>query len=681
MSARAEQKKGSDPSSSQLRIRAQDAEPGAPTRVHGEEAIVVVGGGIAGHALCRAIEGTRLSHRPDLTIFSDESAAPYDRVRLSEAISGSGPAALELAPLSWYGDRGIALYLGDRVTRIDRGASCVVTEGGRTVPYDRLVLATGSRAIRPRIPGIDDPRCFVYRSLEDVHALSDAIDEAVASAVIGGGLLGLEASKVLLDRGHTVHVIESGERLMPRQLDAASAESLQIQIENMGVVVHAREQVTAIERTGDRLRLRLLGGRTLIVDLVVVAAGIRPCDELAHAAELDCDPGGGIIVDDFLRTSDPKIYAIGECARHRGLTYGLAGPCHEMARAVAQSFFVRATRFERGDVSCRLKVLGVDVTAIGDYEGRHERVVAGGVDGSRVVHVDGGRLVGAVSVGAWPERDDVELAVARRVKISRPELEKFRRTGNLLGGGTIARPSSWPRDTIVCACAAVTSGEIVKLRDQGITDIAGIAKATGATTGCGSCQPLVEAIVSRSKLVSGRRAWGLLVLSIVAIAVGVVLGLGPRLRLTIHAVDAWQTVDWFWRRHLLKQVTGFVAVGLIVPGFLLSLKRRARWPKAGHFNLYRAVHAGLGVLTLLAVAVHTGLRLGMNLNLVLVTCFLTANLAGAIVGVLASLESRALSSTGRFARRFRARAALLHVLLLWPLPVLLALHVLASFYF
>ena len=297
--------------------------------------VVVVGNGMVGLRFCEDLCDADWSDRFDIVAIGEEPHAAYDRVHLSDFFSGRSAEDLTLAPVEWYEDKGIPLHRNERVVSIDRNARCVSTGRGRRFRYDALVLATGSSPFVPPIAGRDRPGVFVYRTIEDVEAIREYAAHARVGAVLGGGLLGLEAAKALVDLGLETHVIEFAPRLMPRQLDSCGAEMLARSIRELGVHVHVDQNTQEIRGNGRAQSLHFADGRALDVDMVVISAGIRPNDELARTADLTVGDRGGFVVDDSLRTSDPLIYAIGECALWNGSIYGLVGPGYSMARIVA----------------------------------------------------------------------------------------------------------------------------------------------------------------------------------------------------------------------------------------------------------------------------------------------------------------------------------------------------------
>src|SRR5439155_133815 len=329
--------------------------------------VVVVGNGMVGHRFCERLATHDRGRRLRIVCFGEERRAAYDRVHLTAYMSGKNADALVVADAAWYASCGITLHLGERVIEIDRTARTVVSSAGRRVAYDALVLATGSAPFVPAIPGVETPGVFVYRTIEDLDAIRAWSARARRAAVIGGGLLGLEAAKAVHDLSLEVHVVEFAPRLMPRQVDTAGGEVLRRKIAALGVHVHTGMQTQAILGTDAVTGLRFAAGDDLVVDMVVVSAGIRPRDELARTAGLEVGPRGGIVVDAQLRTSDPDVFCIGESALAGGMIYGLVGPGYEMAEVAARRLCGdEDASFAGADLSTKLKLMGVDVASFGD---------------------------------------------------------------------------------------------------------------------------------------------------------------------------------------------------------------------------------------------------------------------------------------------------------------------------
>jgi ferredoxin-nitrate reductase len=500
-----------DPTSRQAELKAtairvepiRSAPPAGRARGEGRapRRLVVVGGGMAGQATVE----TLLAHGEiewDVTVVGAEPEAPYNRVLLSSMLAGAvGDAELALKPPQWYADRGVALRLGVPARLIDPLACTLELADGEQLPYDELVLATGSRPFVPPIPGVELPGVHVFRTRADARSILADARDARRAVVIGGGLLGLEAGRALQQRGVRTTVIHLAGHLMEQQLDPTAASLLSRALRGLRIRARTSAITEAIEGADRIERVRLAGGETIDADLVVIAAGIQPEVDLAATAGLEI--GRGIIVDDELRTSVPGIRAVGECAEHRGRTYGLWSPLLEQTRALGASLADRPAAFLGSTPATTLKVAGIDLFCCGRVQlgddddellsldtrrGHYRRLLVG----------DDGRLAGAILLGDLTDAQQLRRLLTGGEPVP-PEL--------LDGFAAGARPTSalehGDPSINVCSCQDVTRGEIVHaIRDRALTTVAQVAEHTRATTGCGGCRPDVErllAVTNRSR--------------------------------------------------------------------------------------------------------------------------------------------------------------------------------------
>ncbi|MGK2870535.1 MAG: FAD-dependent oxidoreductase, partial [Mycobacterium sp.] len=348
--------------------------------------VVVIGHGMVGHRFVEALRARDTDGTWRVTVLSEETDAAYDRVGLTGYTEHWDRARLALPGNDYAGDNGVVLHLGLAAREIDRAAKTVTLADGRPLEYDALVLATGSYAFVPPIPGHDLPHCHVYRTLDDLDAIRAAALTASDSktpvgVVIGGGLLGLEAANALRAFGLSTQVLEMSPHLMAAQLDGAGGALLNRMIRGLGIEVHtgvSTDSIAPIQKNkplrksqdDDSVRVTLNDGSSIDAGLVVFAAGVRPRDELAREAGLDIAQRGGVLTDLSCVTSDPSIYAIGEVAAIDGRCYGLVGPGYTSAEVVADRLLGGAAEFPEADMSTKLKLLGVDVASFGDAQGR-----------------------------------------------------------------------------------------------------------------------------------------------------------------------------------------------------------------------------------------------------------------------------------------------------------------------
>ncbi|MCG5214942.1 nitrite reductase large subunit NirB [Streptosporangium sp. KLBMP 9127] len=450
--------------------------------------VVVVGYGPTAHRFVETLRGK--GFEGSITVLGEEPRPAYDRVALTSYLDGKS-----LADLTYPEPGDVTVRLSARVAGIDRQARVVTTEDGHSEPYDVLVLATGSSPFVPPVPGHDLPGCFVYRTIDDLDAIRLAAQDATSGIVIGGGLLGLEAADALRGLGLATHVVEMGPWLMPRQIDEGGGVVLRNHVEALGLTVHTKAGVDAIEAGPDGSVARLVkpGGEAVEAQIVVFSAGIRPRDELARQAGLAVGERGGILVDEGMRTDDPAIYAVGECALAGGMVYGLAGPCFTQAEVAVDRILGGTAAFTGADLSTKLKLLGVDVASFGTLDGALDVTFmdpVGGVYKKLFVSDDARTLLGGICVGDAGPYTSLRPLVGRELPASPTEL---------LFAGTGGVNVDLPDDAQVCSCNNVTKGQICEaIAEHSLTDVPGIKACTRAGATCGSCVPLLKQILVSS---------------------------------------------------------------------------------------------------------------------------------------------------------------------------------------
>ena len=473
--------------------------------------LVVAGHGMVSHRFVQAAVERGLTERYDLVVIGEEPRAAYDRVALTSFFSVESADELSLLPEGEYADPRVKLVLDTPVVSIDREAQKVVLGNGEVQGYDVLVLATGAGPFVPPVPGKDLDGCFVYRTIEDLEAIREASKTATVGAVIGGGLLGLEAANALVQLGLETHVVEMAPRLMPVQLDQAAGSTLVRHIEKLGVTVHTGAATEAVlgDEAGKVTGLALKDSEPVPAEIVVFSAGIRPRDLLARESGLDVAERGGILVDEQMRTSDPAILAIGECAAPGGMMYGLVAPGYQMAEVAVDALLEGPGAFTGADMSTKLKLLGVDVASFGDAfattEGSLELVFADAVAGiykklvvatnedGEATHLLGGILVGDASAYGIL-RPMVSSGMA--LPANPEEL--------ILPASRGALQIGMPDEAVVCSCNNVTKraildhvSEDVETGDHVCENVACVKSCSKAGSTCGSCVPVVKNLIEQ----------------------------------------------------------------------------------------------------------------------------------------------------------------------------------------
>jgi nitrite reductase (NADH) large subunit len=464
------------------------------------EPLVVIGNGMVGHRFCAAMAERGGTDRYQIIVLGDEPRPAYDRVNLSKYFAGKTADDLALTSHGWYRENNITLYTGRRASRIDLAGRVVHTACGSRIPFSKLVLASGSFPFVPPAPGMDKKGVFVYRTLEDLDAIQAYSRGGTSAAVIGGGLLGLEAAKAVRDLGLKTSVVEAAPRLMPRQLDEAGAALLLRAIQRQGVDVLLGRMTEAVLGNGSAQGLRFKDGETLDADMVVVSAGIRPRDELARECGLLLHPRGGVVVDDALATSAPGVYAIGEVAAHRDMVYGLVAPGYDMAEVLAQRLMGEEARFRGADLSTKLKLLGVDVASFGDpfavaddVESVEFRDAVTGIYKKVLVSGGGKRVVGGILVGD----SSAFGTLAHYARTGDPLTMPVAELVGVGDGGAAASSGTLPDSAQVCSCNNVTKAQLCEaIRTQELRTPAAVKSCTRAGTGCGGCMPLVTELLN-----------------------------------------------------------------------------------------------------------------------------------------------------------------------------------------
>jgi len=466
--------------------------------------LVVIGNGMAGARTVEEILALGGADRFEITMFGDEPTGNYNRILLSNVLNGSNHEEdIFLNPLEWYTRNNIRLHAGMRAAGLLRRAKLVYGEDGEAEPYDKLIIATGSRPFIPLMEGTNmvdgsfKPGVFVFRTLEDCREIAAYANGKGSAAVIGGGLLGLEAARGLQNFGLQVNVVHLAGHLMEQQLDSGAGAILKASMEKLGVKVLLRKSTAAILGPDRVMGLRFADESTLDCDMVVISAGIKANWEIAAGCGLTVERG--IVVDDQMRTDDRDIYAVGECAQHRGRTYGLVAPLWEQAKVLAAHITGKNTKaaYHGSKIATKLKVMGVEVASMGIVEPQDDDdEVVQFSEPKRGTYkkliIREGRLVGGILLGDISKAAYLMQAFDRNTPLPEERLQLLFDIGDPPKQVTFEEMSA---DTQVCNCNGVSKGALVACVNAGKRSAKAVMDATRAGMGCGSCKCMVSDIV------------------------------------------------------------------------------------------------------------------------------------------------------------------------------------------
>ncbi|MFE4706171.1 nitrite reductase large subunit NirB [Peribacillus simplex] len=458
-----------------------------------KQKLALIGNGMAG---VRCIEEI-LKIQPDrfeVTVFGSEPHPNYDRIQLSNVLQGATTIDdITINDWNWYKENNITLFSGETVTNIDTAKQIIYSDTNREVEYDQLILATGSIPFILPIKGADKKGVTAFRNIEDCEKMIEYSKNNKKAAVIGGGLLGLEAARGLLNLGMQVDVIHLSEYLMDRQLDPTAGKMLQRELESQGMNFYLGKQTQEVLGEIDVKGLRFSDGEEISADLVVMAVGIKPNVQLAKNCGIPVNRG--IIVDDYMETGIPNIYSVGECAEHREMVYGLVAPLYEQGKVLAKRICGQEGKAYEGSVlSTKLKVSGVDVFSAGEiFEDEQAKSIKEFNEWNgtyKKVMIRNGKISGAVLFGDTKESNNLLSMINKNADVS-----EYLKVGTS-GEPSVSLVTSMSHEEIVCGCNGVTKGDIVTaIESKGLTSIEEVKGCTSASRSCGGCKPLVGDIL------------------------------------------------------------------------------------------------------------------------------------------------------------------------------------------
>ncbi len=643
--------------------------------------IVIVGSGPVGVQLAQQL--IERGFKGTIKLFGDEPWRPYNRIKLSSLVAGELTFKDILLP-EFHKEQKNFHFIHQRIAEIKPDQKTILDERGKAYLFDHLVFCTGSSPWIPNVQGISLSGVYVFRNLNDAQKLMARSVRTRKTVVVGGGLLGLEAAKAMQRNNTQVVLVHQSNRLMNRQLDVEAGAIVKRAVEGHGIDVVLNAGVRAINGSHGVESVELRNGKTIKCDTVIFATGIQPNIELARKAGVKVKRG--VLVDDHLLTNQNNIYAVGECAEHNGEIYGLLAPGMEQAAILADRFCGGDSHYTGSISATQLKILDLPVFTVGWVGDEFENLI----DQTLVYYSPNGdyrkiflkrnRIKGIIAVGECAEKSRLQEAVTKDLRVYPWQVSRFKSEGRLWPEEDTVHVREWPATALVCNCRSVDKGTLVDAQLSGCSSVEQLAQCTGASTVCGSCKPLLADLVGtpvepEPVLATGRPLMSMVLASLILAALAFLVP-GPSYS------ESYQTVSWleqFWTDSLLKQITGFSLLGLSVAGVLISLRKRITRLNFGGFPWWRFIHTVMGFLALVVLYLHTGFELGSNLNFYLMSNFVLLAVAGALAGLVIASETSA--RMGYMGKRVRQWLTHSHIVLFWPLPMLLGFHVLSVYFF
>lgn len=640
--------------------------------------VVIVGAGPVGVRVLRELR-RELPNTP-IVLFGDERYKPYNRVQLSGLLAGQHNVQdIVLAEDLLDANCPYTSFRPARICGIDILAKVVTDTRGNRQAYSKLIIATGSRPFVPGIMSRDLPGVYTFRDMADAEKLAARRAQSQHTVVLGAGLLGIEAARAM-QRHHTkVTLVDHNPHPMFRQLDSVAGDMLATQLLDFGIQLQLGTSIRMVMGTS-KVEGIVLRDRTRIdCDTLVTATGINPNRDLAEQAGLAY--GRGITVNDQMQTSVKDIYAIGECCELAGEVFGLVAPGFEQAGIVARNIANDSNQesYRRNILATSLKVAGLSVFSMGEADPPRSMNTVTWHDGDtyRRLTFSAGHLVSINAIGDWPELPALRDLANKRKWIAPWRLWHFQRTGMLFADNASTDVVAWPNSAVVCNCNAVSKGEIQGAIGAGASNLEAVTCQTQAGATCGSCKPLLQDLLGGSaqrEPVLG--AVSLRNLSVPVLVVAL-LSLAFSFDYPSSVQVGWNWGD-LWRVELNKQISGFTILGLCVLSLVFSLRKRMTRFQLGQFDWWRVAHIAITALAFIAMGLHTGFRMGSQLNFALSLTFVALLVAGTLLAIGIAYEHKLAPAR---ARRLRSLGLWSHIMLSWPLPALVGAHVLKTYYF
>ena len=639
--------------------------------------IVIVGGGMAAHRLCTSLSNSGYN-TANLEIYSEEGILPYDRANLSKCFKSENSTPTPLDQDAWYKKNRIKIQLKSKVSLIDPSQKLVNFACGLKKSYSKLILALGSEPSTQLISGAALENVFTYRTWADLKRIRTACKLAKEVAIIGGGLLGLEAAGAIHSRSRNVTVFEMANTPLCRNLNEEAGFALLKYLESRGIKVILKSQLKNIHQDEGYLNLVFNNNKKIRANVVVLATGHRPAGQLAKLSGIEVSPNGGILVDQHLRTSQKDIFAIGDCISLKHRSFGFVQSAYHQADILASNLCGSTEKYEPKGKNITLNLSGVDISIYGDNLGNADHLTYKTGSTFRSLVVQRGVLIGSTIIGNWTNSTALRFAVDENVKIPNRQKKVFSTTGELKVLNDFGEAATWSNDSIICNCCHIDCGTVREEIKQGSDNLQKIKHSSGAGSKCGSCRlqllGLIHADldnnvkVENSIFASGKTfrylAFCALILS--------VLYWMPWQISAPHTVDSLKfQFSKLWTDSVIKQITGFTVAGISFFSLLYSLRKRLTWFRIGKLGIWKTFHVLSGILAVIVLFFHTGLSWGYNLNFLLATNFLALNTLGALAAVNYSTNLDSSSFAQNRVRHWLIRS---HILFFWPYPVLLFIH-------